>query len=391
MKRQFKRSIASAAILLAAALLPFHKLPPAVASGAPSELPGRGVKYQRYVSEEAPWAIHVVRIDRSRKDLELVTTMGKGAFLGLSKISSQIRAMPKDAGTPLAAINGDFYETERDTDSYYGDPRGLQICRGEIVSSPGGASSIAFWVDPSGAPQIGRVTASFHVEWADGTATPFTLNEERNGRTAVIYTPAIGPSTATYGGVEFVLEGANEKWLPLRAGEKYSARIREIRRNGGATPQRDILILSFENAASLRAIKAAAGDVVAISTATTPDLKGVSTAIGGGPVLVRNSQVAVGSARRSGERHPRSAVGWNEKEIMFVEVDGRQRHSIGMDLDELAEFMVTLGCQEAMNLDGGGSAEIWLNGRVVNSPSYGNERNIANALVVVEKPKKTEQ
>jgi exopolysaccharide biosynthesis protein len=40
----------------------------------------------------------------------------------------------------------------------------------------------------------------------------------------------------------------------------------------------------------------------------------------------------------------------------------------GMKLAELAEYMAGLGCTEAMNLDGGKSAQMWLNGRIVNSP-----------------------
>jgi len=56
-----------------------------------------------------------------------------------------------------------------------------------------------------------------------------------------------------------------------------------------------------------------------------------------------------------------------------------------MTLPELAEFMLQLQCEEAMNLDGGGSAAIWLNGKIMNKPCYGHERNTGNALVLVEK------
>ena len=56
-----------------------------------------------------------------------------------------------------------------------------------------------------------------------------------------------------------------------------------------------------------------------------------------------------------------------------------------MTLDELANFLVRLGCSEAINLDGGGSATLWFDGKVRNRPCDGYERNIANALVVVSK------
>ncbi|MEW6161163.1 MAG: phosphodiester glycosidase family protein, partial [Verrucomicrobiota bacterium] len=44
-----------------------------------------------------------------------------------------------------------------------------------------------------------------------------------------------------------------------------------------------------------------------------------------------------------------------------------------------------LGCDEAMNLDGGGSAVCWVYGQVMNSPSEGRERGMANGLVVVQR------
>ena len=86
------------------------------------------------------------------------------------------------------------------------------------------------------------------------------------------------------------------------------------------------------------------------------------------------------------ERHPRSAIGWNATHFLLVEVDGRQKGvSEGMTLDEFANWLVKLGCGEAMNLDGGGSATLWYEGKVVNSPCEGRERPIANSLVVLRK------
>jgi exopolysaccharide biosynthesis protein len=70
-----------------------------------------------------------------------------------------------------------------------------------------------------------------------------------------------------------------------------------------------------------------------------------------------------------------------------VVVDGRQAGlSVGMTLAELSEFLVKLGCQEAINLDGGGSTELILEGQVLNSPCYGRERATATSLLVVQLP-----
>ena len=56
-----------------------------------------------------------------------------------------------------------------------------------------------------------------------------------------------------------------------------------------------------------------------------------------------------------------------------------------MSFPELVNYLIKLGCTEAINLDGGGSATMWVYGNVMNSPSEGRERPAANALIVVRK------
>ena len=126
------------------------------------------------------------------------------------------------------------------------------------------------------------------------------------------------------------------------------------------------------------------GAILQIVTETMPDLKGVTTAIGGGPTLVRGGMSMQWGGFQM--RHPRTAIGWNKDYIFMVEVDGRQNNlSVGMTFPELAAYMIKLGCEQAMNLDGGGSATLWVCGNVMNSPSEGQERPGANSLVVVQK------
>jgi exopolysaccharide biosynthesis protein len=128
-----------------------------------------------------------------------------------------------------------------------------------------------------------------------------------------------------------------------------------------------------------------AGTTVRIVTETRPDLTGVNVAIGGGPALVRDGKPMHWTGFFK-FRHPRTALGWNKEHIFLVEVDGRQANiSIGMTFPELATYMAKIGCEEAMNLDGGGSATLWAFGMVKNSPSEGEERPAPNALVLLKK------
>jgi exopolysaccharide biosynthesis protein len=139
-----------------------------------------------------------------------------------------------------------------------------------------------------------------------------------------------------------------------------------------------------------------AGDVLKFRTATTPDVGNALSALSGGPVLLRKGKWQPLPPQPEGktayqekskyERHPRTAIGWNDKYFFLIEVDGRQPNlSMGMTLQELGYQLQKLGCTDAMNLDGGGSAMLWANGRIQSSPSEGSEREIANALVVVRK------
>jgi hypothetical protein len=118
---------------------------------------------------------------------------------------------------------------------------------------------------------------------------------------------------------------------------------------------------------------------------------GVAELVGGFPVLLRDGRAVhatefVMPATFSGQRHPRTAVGWGDDgRILLVVVDGRQPGwSDGMTLDELAGYLRALGATDALNLDGGGSTALVAAGRVVNRPSdSAGERAVANALLVL--------
>ena len=127
------------------------------------------------------------------------------------------------------------------------------------------------------------------------------------------------------------------------------------------------------------------GMSVKVVTETLPALQGVEIAIGGGPTLVQDGKPMQWKGFIH-MRHPRTAFGWNKDYFFLVEVDGRQSNiSLGMTFPELADYFVRLGCDQAMNFDGGGSATLWALGSVRNSPSEGDERPSANALVVVRR------
>ncbi len=339
---------------------------------------GPGITYMHDEVPEVPWSVHIVKIARSRKDFRLETALGQSNRLGMALLTEQVKWMEKPGARPLAAVNGDFYKS---ANKYPGDPEGLQISQGELVSGPSSTRS-CFWIDASGRPHHTNVQSGFVAKLADGLVIPFGLNEERAKDEAVLFTSANGTSTRTSGGVEIVLaRGTSANWLPLRAGETYSATVQEVRENGDTPTTAKTIILSVGPDMAARFAGVKAGDTITLTTATTPDVKGSPVAIGGGPALVRAGKTMTFGGLQP--RHPRVAMGWNSTHFFLVEVDGRQKISAGMTFPELAAYMAKIGCTEAINLDGGGSATIWVYGNVMNNPSEGRPRPGANALVVI--------
>lgn len=343
---------------------------------------GSGISYRNEKIAEGPLSVHIVRVDRSRSDLSLGTTLGRGSVLDLSVLSDQVKALQIPGMKPVVAINGDFFRTDRE--AYAGDPLGFQVMQGELVSS-GYTNRPSFWIDAQGRPQIGLVESVFEVTLPGGAKFPFQINEERVRGSVRLYTPRLGASTKTSGGREILLEADGaEAWLPLRPGQSYRCRVKDFRNDGNTPLPAGIAVLSVDPSLLSGFPVVKRGDVIQLSTRTVPDTAGASVAIGGGPTLVRGGKLGAYVGRN--DRHPRSAIGWNDTHWIFVEVDGRQSNlSVGMTLPELAEYMRKLGATEAMNLDGGGSATLWLYGQVVNSPCYGHERSTANGLVVLRK------
>jgi exopolysaccharide biosynthesis protein len=83
--------------------------------------------------------------------------------------------------------------------------------------------------------------------------------------------------------------------------------------------------------------------------------------------------------------YPRAAIGYTrDNHLILFATDGKQPFiSMGLTLARLAEEMKKLGCVEAMNLDGGGSETLVLDGRAINHPSDGRERRITSIFAIV--------
>ncbi len=348
-----------------------------------------GISYTNYHTKE-PWSIHVVRIDRSVRGFGIRSVHANGTALGLSTLSAQAGSVKEPLRLPVAAVNGDFYKRES---SFIGDPRGLQIVDGDILSSPTGGAT--FWMDAVGDPHVDDVSSRFVVSLPQGQSVAFGVNEECVGGRPVLYTPKF-PSPVAGRGRELLLESDGATPLsPFRIGRKYLVRVAENRIPNGSMVPADKWILLLSPQAPSAFARVEPGAKLEVSTLSSPSLRGVHCALSGGPILVRDGRHKKLEGSDSDtfqvssmfERHPRTAIGWNEQSFFLVEVDGRQKRlSVGMTLEELSTYMLGLGCQNAVNFDGGGSSTLWYLGKVRNSPCDGRERSIANSLIAVAEP-----
>ena len=338
------------------------------------------ITYTNDVDPELPLSVHVVRVEHAHPDVKFHTVLGGGQVMGMGIVSEQIKSLSPALGQPLAAVNGDFYDQSKD---YPVRPRDVQIRQGELVTQPAGHTS--FWIDAQGRPQMTNIHSRFRITWPDGKTTRFGLNVPREDDGAVLFTAALGKSTRTKGGVEYVLEPAKEDGLPLRVGRDHEMRIRSVHTNGNHSLDARSPVLSVGPKLAARMPALTTGTTLHLVTDTVPEMSGSEVAIGGGPALLKGGQLMEWKGWVQ-VRHPRTALGWNAKYLYLVQVDGRQLDvSVGMTFPELAAYMLKLGCTEAMNFDGGGSATMWAFGSVQNSPSEGQERPSPNCLIVVNK------
>ena len=112
-----------------------------------------------------------------------------------------------------------------------------------------------------------------------------------------------------------------------------------------------------------------------------------------GPLLIADSELNVTTEEEvffntpvAGVQ-PRSAIGYNDNgDVIMMVVDGRQVDSRGVYLKELALLMSQFKCIEALNLDGGGSSALYVDGNLINRPIGLNiQREVMSSIAVISR------
>ena len=346
---------------------------------------GPGARLLTWTDPSGPNRLTAVEADLTDPFLRAGLSVGRGDRLALEPLSRQADRVSTRDRYAIAAVNGDFF--------YYPDmrqpgiPTNALVRDGELIRTPFSRSCLV--LEAGGAPSIRLFTTRGRITLPDGTERPLdAVNQPRGSNRTVLFTPWYGPGTrAGAEGTEVYLEPES---FPLRPGVTHRAKVVAVQTGVGdaaINQGRWVLSGSGPSGAALRGL--APGVELEIRVDLEPPAAPGDAVLGGGPRLVRGGRISVETEGGSlGDafaraRHPRTAIGFAGRKLYMVVVDGRQPgDSVGMSLPELARVMLDLGCTDALNMDGGGSTTLWVRGAVMNRPSDGRERPVANGLIL---------
>ena len=119
----------------------------------------------------------------------------------------------------------------------------------------------------------------------------------------------------------------------------------------------------------------------------------INTAVGGGPVLLQNGEITITNneerkfyGKAINDKHPRTAMGYTkDNRLIILVVEGRNPDAAGATLTQEAQILKDLGCIEALNLDGGGSSCLLINGKETIKPSDKKQRAVPAVFIITSK------
>lgn len=335
--------------------------------------------------EKGPVKISVIEVDLENPHVRVDSITGKG---GKVAVRDNVSDLAKETGA-VAASNADFFVVQGD-----GAPLGVQLSQGEWVSSPAYLQGIY---------SLG--ISSDRKAWID----QFTFNGSVTGPTGSTF-PLSGINKSLY------WEEPNKNQSHVDQLHLYTSAWGKKTRGGGTnTTPTEVLIkdgmvqdISIEKAFDmappegsyiLRGHRKAAefmkgwkvGDAVLIDYQVSPQ-KDWQMVVGGHGLLVDEGRAITYTRdpKSLGGSRARTAFGYkkDQRYLQMVSVEGNSRSSVGMTLEELAQFMVQIGSWKAVNMDGGGSTTLVARplgesgtSQVVR-PEHGTERLIPNAVGV---------
>ncbi|MDQ3405858.1 MAG: phosphodiester glycosidase family protein [Actinomycetota bacterium] len=368
---------------------------------------------------DGPYRVHVVVIDPRRFTGSTRAVLAKDTVAGRETTSS----MAARTGA-LAAINGGYFTIDgtRDVPGPWlegtdGDPAGLSVIDGKVLSEPvGDRPSLVL---RNGRAEVRRLTADL---WLHGPRSERVTGLNRVPG-LVVNCGGVGTLLAahdyTCGNPDDLVVFSHDfgSTLPTGAGFQIEldrhGRVIATGPRGGANPAPGHSVVQALGAAADRLRESARPGTRWVQRSTVLDaetnrplpLGGNTAVINGGPLLVDRGVVALDPARDGWSpdpiagtpradffwrwyerRNPRTAAGvLPDGRLVLVQSDGRAPGwSAGLTIEETARLLDALGAQRAVNLDGGGSSTVVAQGQMLNRPSdAAGERPAGDAVVLI--------
>ena len=334
------------------------------------------VSYEKIIQDNPKNIIHCLTIDPSQASLKIVTA--QDMVVGTETVSS----MAQRVGA-IAAINGGHFLREGyEKTLFKGIPQGLLKAGVEILSDSWW-HFVFGWNNDNSEMMMGKIEVRGEIIIDEEKFSIHRINQPRKKGEVILYTSKFYKTTLTDDcGTEIII--VDNKIKEIRKGE------------GNSAIPKDGFVYSFDSDSTVDVDSFQPGQSTEISfsyishdQSSSNELEKLDYIVEGVPLLVKDGKRIVNFEMQtripSKEpypvvmdpsfeklRHPRAAIGiTNEKKLVFVCVDGHDPdESVGMTLEELAIFMhEKLECQEACNVDGGGSTTLYFDEEVKNTPS----------------------
>lgn len=353
-----------------------------------------GVEYAEVTKDISGLKVNMnlLRLDLKRVRIDVHHAMD--AAIGTEKTSS---IATRHGG--FAAINAGFFRLDKSI--WAGDSAGILMIDGKLWSESQNnrASLIISNQKHRTEVSIGHLNAVNKIAYfTDVLDTLDGVNRERKPSEIILYTPQFGKSTQTSNeGTELILSECSRRC--------YRVQVVEGNGNSNIPPDGYVVSIgpnptggqqflidhmkrtgdsSLKSVAVLTRLVSVDGKRETKLESTPEDItNGVSQLIKNGKIEITWEQEK--SSKSFVEtRHPRTAVAkLKGGKFLMITVDGRSESSGGIGLQDLAGYLLSIGATDAMNLDGGGSTTMFVDGKVVNHPSdKEGERKVSDALVV---------
>ena len=335
-------------------------------------------------SPVGPQKIHAIQFNPKNPYMQLRAGKSHGNVYGVQTVLGITNEMDeKFPGQVVAGVNGDFF------DLGVGVPFGIFLDEGRILSSPPQYSS-TFGIKEDGTPFVmthGSILNKTLYIGDKGFELTGINNRIKDANSLMMYTEDYGSSTRVKAdSIEVICSVVSGE---PKHGETMTLKVNSFRKGMGNAPLgKGLVVLSATGSRMNDIAYLAAGYEITVKLSFSQFWQDVKFAIGGNYTLLKDGVVQNVS---DGSRNPRTVIGHKaDGTVVFYTIDGRQSgYSAGATLAQAATIMRDLGCTDALNLDGGGSTTFVLRPlgsmtrSVINSPSEGSQRQVANAVVLL--------